>query len=117
MHGARRVAARIQVADNTPERRVLYTRYDPGLVLERHAHAGDEVIHIIEGEVMVGGERCEAGTTIVLEKGASFGPLVAGDKGATLFEVFIGPGASTPVPVADPEHERLLKSRGIVPLA
>ena len=40
MQGGKRVAVHIKQIQRTPERVVLYTRYDPGLVLERHSHVG-----------------------------------------------------------------------------
>ena len=61
--------------ERSPARSVVYTRYGSGLVLEKHSH---EAIHILEGELMVGDVRCKPGTTIVLETGTPFGPLIAG---------------------------------------
>ena len=69
---------------------VTYTRYEPGMLLARHSHQADEVIYILEGEVRVGERLWTEGTVAILEAGAFFGPLVAGPKGALLFEVFNG---------------------------
>ena len=69
---------------------VTYTRYEPGMLLARHSHQADEVIYILEGEVRVGDQLWRQGTVAVLEKGAFFGPLVAGPEGALLFELFNG---------------------------
>lgn len=69
---------------------VTYTRYEPGMMLARHSHQADEVIYILEGEVRVGERLWTEGTVAILEAGAYFGPLVAGPKGALLFEVFNG---------------------------
>ncbi len=69
---------------------VAYTRYEPGMMLARHAHQADEVIFILEGEVQVGEQLWTEGTVAILEEGALFGPLVAGPNGALLFEVFNG---------------------------
>ena len=69
---------------------VTYTRYEPGMLLARHSHQADEVIYILEGEVRVGEQLWRQGTVALLEKGAFFGPLVAGPEGALLFEVFNG---------------------------
>lgn len=113
MHGGRRAAVHIRVVEDTPDLRVLYTRYDPGLVVERHSHAGDEVIHVLEGAVVIGDVPCPAGATIVLRKGTPFGPLVAGEEGTVLFEVFIGRGASATTPEDPAGFRELLKSRGI----
>ena len=50
----------------------------------------------------------------MLELGATFGPLIAGDEGALLFEVWMGdPG---PVPADKEGYYALLKERGIVRL-
>ncbi|MBW2425439.1 MAG: cupin domain-containing protein [Deltaproteobacteria bacterium] len=90
MHGDRRVAGHLKIIEQTPERVVVYTRYDPGLVIERHSHLSNEVIFVIEGELQVDGEACPAGTTLVLEKGTPFGPIEAGSEGAVIFESFDG---------------------------
>lgn len=64
---------------------------------------------------MVGDRPCPAGTLIVLEVGATFGPLIAGDAGALLFEVWMGGPA--PVPADKEEYYALLRVRGIERLA
>lgn len=69
---------------------VAYTRYEPGMMLARHSHHADEVIYIVDGEVQVGDQLWTKGTVAILEKGAYFGPLIAGPQGALLFEVFNG---------------------------
>lgn len=114
-HGDRRVAVHNRLLFNVPGRRVLYTRYDPGLVIERHTHAGDEVIFILEGEAQFGDRHCRPGDCLFLEKGATIGPTIAGDQGTVLFEVFIDGYAATPVD--DAEFQRLLAARGTMPLS
>lgn len=89
-HGTRRVAGHLKIIERSPERVVVYTRYDPGLVIEKHSHLANEVLFIVEGELFVGERRCPAGTTIVLEKGTPFGPITAGPQGTVLFETFDG---------------------------
>ena len=86
-----------------PERIVIHTRYDPNLIVERHAHQADQVIFVLDGEMTVGDRFCPKGTAIILETGAVFGPLVAGPEGAELLEV--GLGNPLPVP-ADPRATR-----------
>ena len=76
-HGYRRAAVHVKTIDRSPERVVLYTRYDPGLVVERHGHRGDEVIFVLEGDLMVGDLPARAGSTIILERETPFGPLIA----------------------------------------
>ena len=66
------------------------------------------------GDITVGDRPCPAGTHIVLERGAEFGPIVAGPAGALLFELMLGDPRSVP---ADPEgFARLCAARGIEPL-
>jgi hypothetical protein len=57
---------------------------------------------------------CPPGTLIVLEEGAVFGPLVAGEQGALLFETWAGD--VTPVPADKAGYQRLLEDRGITRL-
>lgn len=90
LHGDRRVAGHLKIIERSPERVVVYTRYDPGLVIEKHSHLANEVIFVIEGELIIDGRVCPAGTSLVLEKGTPFGPVVAGPQGTVLFECFDG---------------------------
>jgi len=113
-HGDRRVSVWEKHLEWTPERLVLYARYDPGMVVQRHGHMSDHVVFVLDGEIAVGDRPCPAGTQIVLERGAAFGPIVAGPAGALLFEIMLGDPRSVP---ADPEgFARLCAERGIEPL-
>jgi len=69
---------------------------------------------VLEGELLVGDRPCPPGTLIVLELGATFGPLVAGERGALLFEVWMGD--PRPVPADKAEYHALLEKKGIVRL-
>jgi hypothetical protein len=81
-------------------------------VLERHGHASDHWIYIIEGHLDVGDHACPPGSLIVLEQGAEFGPLVAGPEGTLLLESYAGD--PTPRPDADKDgYLALLASKGI----
>ncbi|MBL7491849.1 hypothetical protein I6A60_39540 [Frankia sp. AgB1.9] len=112
--GGRRVSVWEKFLEWSPERMVIYARYDPGMVVERHGHASDHFVYVVAGEVLVGDRPCPAGTHLTLEHGAQFGPLVAGPEGATLYEVMTGDPRAVP---ADPEgFAELLASRGIEPL-
>jgi quercetin dioxygenase-like cupin family protein len=114
LHGARRVSVRQKWLEFSPRLVTLYTRYEPGMLIHRHGHNSDHAVFVLEGELMCGEVRCSAGMHITLDRGAVFGPLVAGAEGALLFEVFTGdPGSWT----ADPEgFKRLLEANGVVKL-
>src|SRR4051812_30832910 len=87
-HGDRRVSVHEKFLEWTPERMVVWGRYDPGVVIERHGHASDHLVLVTEGELTVGERVCGPGALLVLEKGAVFGPLIAGARGALLFETW-----------------------------
>ncbi len=109
----RKAAVHIRQIERSEDRTLLRTFYDPGLVLDRHGHMGHQVIYVIEGDLMVGEFPAREGSTIILEKGTAFGPLRAGENGATILEIFLGPNASSPAG-ADPEgYKRLLAEEGI----
>ena len=113
-HGDRRVSVWEKYLEWTPELLVLYARYDPGMLTERHGHMSDHIVYVLEGEITVGVERCAAGTNIVLEKGAVFGPIEAGPQGALLLEIMMGDPRAVP---ADPRgFAALLAERGVTPL-
>ena len=66
---------------------------------------------VVAGEVWFGEERCVAGSFIELPLGATFGPIVVGDEGAELVEVYFGD--KRPVPADPEEYLRILAEKGI----
>ena len=110
-HGTQRVSVHEKFLEWTPQRMVVLGKYDPRVVIERHGHKSDHLVYVIEGDLLVGDRHCAAGTLIVLELGAVFGPLIAGDNGALLFEVWMGDPA--PVPADKEGYYALLHERGI----
>ena len=114
LHGERRVSVHEKFLEWNAQRMVVLGRYDPHVVIERHGHASDHLVYVLEGELLVGDHPCPPGTLIVLELGATFGPLVAGEKGALLFEVWMGD--PRPVPADKAEYHALREKKGIVRL-
>lgn len=113
-HRGKRVSVWEKFLEWTPERMVIYARYDPGVVVEAHGHASDHYVLVISGEVTIGDQICGPGTHVSLPVGASFGPLIAGPEGATMYEIMCGDPRAVP---ADREgFERLCAERGIEPL-
>src|SRR5262245_280843 len=111
VRAGQRAAGHLRIIERSAARVVAHTRYDPGLVIEKHSHLADEVIYVLEGELRVGERLCTAGTSLVLERGTPFGPVIAGPRGAVLFEVFNGePGHVSEDPAG---FLRLLEERGI----
>lgn len=97
-----------------PQYLSLYARYDPGMIVRRHGHNSPHVVLVLEGKLQIGDRPCPAGTHVELPHGAAFGPIVAGDEGATLFEVMMGDPRSWGV---DPErYEQVLNEAGATPL-
>lgn len=114
LHGDRRVSIREKYLDWSPSMLVLYASYDPGMLVERHGHASDHVVFVLDGMVRVGDVECRAGTSVVLPQGAVFGPIEAGPEGALLFEIMAGDPRAMP---ADREgFDALCAARGITPL-
>ena len=114
LHGERRVSVHEKFLEWNAQRMVVLGRYDPHVVIERHGHASDHLVYVLEGELMVGDRLCRPGTLIVLELGAALGPLIAGAAGALLFETWAGD--PRPVPADKEGYHALLKDRGIVRL-
>ena len=112
-HDDRRVSVWIRMLEQSKVT-VISTFYDPGMILERHGHSSDHVIYIIKGMLMVGDEECPAGTAVILEHGATFGPLVAGPEGTELIEFYSGD--VTPVPEDEAAFSDLLAERGVTAL-
>jgi len=92
--GGARAAVRLKILTASASAPVvIVTEYDPGMVVEAHAHRSDHVIFITRGSVTIGGVDCPAGTAVVLPEGAVFGPLVAGPDGTGLIEFYAGDDA------------------------
>jgi quercetin dioxygenase-like cupin family protein len=113
-HGERRVSVHEKFLEWNAQRMVVLGRYDPDVVIERHGHASDHLVYVLEGDLQVGERHCPAGTLVVLEHGAVFGPLIAGAQGALLFETWAGD--PRPVPADKEGYHALLKEKGIVRL-
>lgn len=111
-HGDRRVGVHLKFMEWSPNRTMIVTRYDPGLVLEVHGHKSDHIIYVTKGSVTIGDTECTPGMMVLLEEGAVFGPLVAGSEGTELIEFYTG--EVTPVPADAEGYERLLERQGIV---
>jgi hypothetical protein len=115
MHGKRRVGAHLRFLEQTPTRSFMHCHYDPGMTIEAHGHASDHAIFVLNGSVTIGAVECGPETLVVLEKGAVFGPLVAGPEGTDLLEFYAGD--PTPVPEDPDAFAALLQDRNIVPVA
>ncbi len=116
LHGDRRASVHLHVLEQSDDRFVSYTRYDPDYVVEAHRHKGDQLIYVLEGEMSVDGRACPKGTTVILPVGAVLGPIIAGPQGTPILEIFLGKDANHPVPIDVEATEELFASRGIKPL-
>ena len=113
-HNGRRVSVWEKFLEWSPQRMVIYARYDPGVVVEAHGHASDHYVFVVSGEVTIGDRVCGPGTSVSLPEGAVFGPLIAGPEGATMYEIICGDPRAVPADRAG--FERLCADRGIEPL-
>jgi hypothetical protein len=114
MHGERRVGVHLRIVEWGERCAFIYTHYDPGVTLEVHGHNSDHVIYVLEGSVSISGVDCRPGMMVLLEHGATFGPIIAGPEGTDLVEFYTGDPRSWS---ADPAgYTALLAARGIEPL-
>lgn len=67
-----------------------YIEYDPGMIVRRHGHFGNHLVLVVDGGAWFGDHWCTAGTHIELPFGAALGPIIAGDEGATFWELTDG---------------------------
>ena len=88
----------------------LYAKWDPGMMIHKHGHNSEHVVYVIAGSMTCGDVECTPGMHITLEKGAAFGPFVAGPDGVELFEVMMGDPRSFPADT--PGFEKLLEDKG-----
>lgn len=109
-----RLVAREKWPEFTPDRLAVYAEWSPGMVVHRHGHESEQIVFVLEGEVTIDGRLCSAGTYMVLEQGASMGPMIAGPDGVRLFEMMMGDPRSWE---ADPqEYAAVLRERGLTKL-
>jgi hypothetical protein len=87
LHGERRVSVHEKFLEWTPQRMVVLGRYDPNVVIERHGHASDHLVYVLEGELQVGDRLCPAGTLIVLEHGPASGRSSRARRSAAVRDV------------------------------
>src|SRR5262245_43379272 len=113
LHGERRVSVHEKFLEWNAKQVVL-GRYDPHVVIERHGHASEHLVYVLDGQLLGGDRPCPPGTLILRAHGAPFRTLVADERGALLFEVWMGD--PRPVPADKEEYLALLKAKGIVRL-
>jgi len=79
-------------------------------MIHKHGHNSEHVVYVLGGSMTCGDVECTPGMHITLEKGATFGPFVAGPDGVELFEVMMGDPRSFP---GDTEgFDKLLAEKG-----
>ena len=111
MHGDQRVGVHLRFMEWSPTRIMIFTEYDPGLVLEAHSHKSDHIIYVTKGSVNISGTECTPGMMVLLEQGAVFGPMIAGPEGTELIEFYTGDCGA--IPANDEAYRRLLEEKGI----
>jgi hypothetical protein len=111
LHGDRHAGVHLKIAEWSPGCVFIYTHYDPGLTLEVHGHGSNHIIYVLKGSVTISDVECTPGMMVLLERGATFGPIIAGPDGTDLLEFYTG----DPRPFSvDPEgYAALLADRGI----
>jgi len=111
MHGDRRAGVHLKIMEWSESPTFIYTRYDPGLTLEVHGHNSNHIIFVLEGSVSISGVDCTPGTMVLLQHGATFGPIIAGPEGTELVEFY----TADPMPwsVDKDAYAALLAERGI----
>ncbi len=110
-HGDRTASVWEKWPEFSPRYLTIYARWDPGMIVQRHAHASDHVVFVIEGEMTCGDVHCPAGTHIALDQGDEFGPFVAGPDGVVLFEIMMGDPRSIPADLD--AYQQFLTARGV----
>ena len=82
---SRRVHRRFPIVRGDPGPWFGQVRYDPGMRVEPHSHAANEVIYVTAGKLTLADADYGPGTAIALQAGTVYGPLIAGDEGVEFF--------------------------------
>ena len=88
MHGDKRVSIWEKYLEWTEERLVLYAKYDPNIVVERHSHMSDHVVFVIEGAISDEFGRVTAGNVGYRPDGCVH--TVSAPNGATVLAILTG---------------------------
>jgi len=111
------LAVHLKILLASADRMVTFTRYDPGLVVAPHRHEGVEMIYVLEGSMKIDGAACIPGTLVVLDGESTIGPIVSGESGTVLLEVFEGANSWNPRLLEPTEsYRRLVAERDITEL-
>ncbi len=89
-YGDHTASVREKWIDFSPRFLSLIAEWDPGMMIHAHGHNSNHIVYVLEGSVTCGDVHCGPGTHIALDQGDTFGPFIAGDDGAVLFEVMMG---------------------------
>ena len=91
---------------------VMFVRYAPGITVKPHAHACDYCSIVVQGSVEVTRRVHGTGSVRFVSAGTVYGPLVAGEEGTTLIDVFADREGIFPLwaKVDDAERERLTRN-------
>ena len=108
---------------------VMVVRYAPGITVNPHSHASDYASLVVEGDVVITGRLHDVGSIRLVAAGTVYGPLVAGERGTTLIDVFTDRNGLFPLwareegaererhkKLEDYLHQRLAKLEGRPPL-
>lgn len=91
-----------------------YVCYESNMVVRRHGHRSNHVVFVLDGSGWIGESPCEPGTHIHVPLGSAFGPIIAGPRGLTCWEVSFGEFGGWG---DQPElYTNEIVSRGITPL-
>jgi hypothetical protein len=113
-HGERRAGVHCKIVEWSDACVFISTHYDPGVTLEVHGHNSNHVVYILAGSVSISGVECTPGMMVLLEQGATFGPIIAGPEGTDLLEFYTGD--PRPWSADQDGYAALLAARGIEPL-
>lgn len=100
--GKRAVALNKLLSTFEPNLYVMRVDFDPFMRVERHKHASDHVIYIMEGELILEGRTVPAGTCLSFKADKFYGPESAGPNGAKTMIIFDGSPDQT---FEDPEAQ------------
>ena len=76
---------------------IMLVRYAPNIIVKPHAHASDYASLVVDGDVVVTGRQHRVGSIRLVAAGTVYGPLVAGESGTTLIDVFTDRNGLFPV--------------------
>ncbi len=90
--GPRKIGTQMIGEEDTPGMRAMILNKEPNWQTSVHSHSTDELIHVLEGELVIGQKRLGPGSLLLIEKDTQY-QFKAGPNGLRFMNIRPGPAS------------------------